>query len=188
MAISAADFETHRRYLQRVAYLQLSDQALAEDAVQDTLLAALQAKYDGKSSLKTWLTGILKHKIIDLLRKEGRYVGLSEEASEEINDDAFDTLFLQDGHWTEAPETWPNPEHALTDRQFRAIFEQCCQRLPRKHAQVFMMREVMDIGIEEICSQLEVSASNASVILYRARMSLRLCVDQRWFAGQREAT
>lgn len=181
MAVDTAELETHRRYLQRLALIQLRDEARAQDVVQDTLAAALTAQHDGKSTLKTWLTGILKHKIVDTIRRESRFVALAADDNDEIPENAYDDLFTANQHWAQPPSTWRAPDDALSDQQFQAIFQLCNERLQRKHAQIFMMREVMDMTIEEICKHVEISATNCSVILYRARMSLRLCLEQRWF-------
>lgn len=166
-----------------MALLQLHDEARADDVVQDVMTAALTASHDGRSSLKTWLGGILKHKIVDLIRRESRFVTLAADDNDEIPEDAWDALFDSNQHWSQAPLSWRAPDEALSDRQFQQVFEACCERMPRKHAQVFMMREVMDMPIEEICKHLEVTATNCSVILYRARMSLRLCLEHRWFGS-----
>lgn len=165
-----------------MALLQLHDEARADDVVQDVMAAALTASHDGHSSLRTWLGGILKHKIVDLIRRESRFVTLAADDNDEIPENAWDDLFDDRGHWSQGPLSWRQPDEALTDRQFQQIFDLCCERLPRRHAQLFMMREVMDMAIDDICKQLEVSATNCSVILYRARMSLRLCLEQNWFA------
>src|SRR5712672_2352018 len=96
----AAQIHAHRGYLLRVAVLQLRNDELAEDVVQDTLLAALQGKagFSGRSSLKTWLTGILKHKIVDAIRRKSREPMLSS-LDDECQIDEFDALFDESGHW-----------------------------------------------------------------------------------------
>lgn len=184
MAVDGAEFESHRRYLLRLAQVQLCDDARAQDVVQDTLTAALTARHDGQSSLRTWLTGILKHKIIDAIRRDSRFVSLAADDNDEIPEHAWDELFTANQHWAQPPGTWRAPDEVLSDQQFQTIFQLCRERLQRKHAQIFMMREVLDMPIDEICKHLEISATNCSVILYRARMSLRLCLEQRWFGAE----
>ncbi len=178
--------ESHRKYLLRYALFQMRDPALAEDAVQDTLIAAL-AQHDGfqgRSQLRTWLIAILKHKIIDLVRKRGR--GLPADASplgEE--DDTTGGSFNARGQWIDPPADWGQPDAALESNQFWRVYQKCCQRMPERHALVFSMREVMDMSTEEICKRLEISTSNLHVILYRARLRLRACMTKNWFRSER---
>ena len=113
------DLQQHRPYLLRYAMLQLRDAALAEDVVQETLLAALEGRagFAGKSSHQTWLTGILKHKIIDAMRRKSREQPLIS-GDGESDADAIDALFKEDGHWRQFPASWGNPERALEDKKF----------------------------------------------------------------------
>ena len=179
----ASRCNSHRGYLLRVAALQLRDNDLAEDVVQDTLLAALQGAqgYSGRSSLKTWLTGILKHKIVDAIRRRQREparVSLEEES--QIED--FDPLFDEHGHWENPPADWGDPDRALTQQQFLEVVQFCLEKLPPNTGRVFMMREVMDMESDEICKELSITPTNLWVILYRARIALRQCLEQHWFA------
>jgi RNA polymerase sigma-70 factor (ECF subfamily) len=180
------ELETHRRYLLRVAQLQLRDPDLAEDVVQETLLAALsaQAGFTGKSSVKTWLTGILKHKIVDAIRQKQRQPVIQASFDDEIDLDEFDPLFKDNGGWVAPPADWGDPENALSRGQFFDVMELCLEKLPPNTARVFMMREVMELESDEICKELTITANNLWVILYRARMALRECLEQNWFAGQ----
>jgi len=181
----AAEIETHRRYLMRVAQLQLRDHDVAQDVVQDTIVAALSGAdgFDGRSSLKTWLTGILKHKIVDAIRRKKKApVPLSTLDDEGTLDD-FDGMFRADGGWDAPPADWGDPEAALNQRQFFDVMEFCLEKLPPQTGRVFMMREVMELETDEICKELAITANNLWVILYRARMALRACLEQHWFAG-----
>jgi len=180
----SARIHAHRSYLLRVAVLQLRDPALAEDIVQDTLLAALrgEAGFSGRSSLKTWLTGILKHKIVDAIRKKGREP-LMATLDEESSIEDFDALFDDTGHWESPSSDWGNPEVQLGRAQFFDIVQFCLDKLPPNTARVFMMREVMELDGNEICKELSITSTNLWVILYRARVALRLCLEQYWFAG-----
>jgi RNA polymerase sigma-70 factor, ECF subfamily len=176
--------EEYRPYLLRYAHLHLLDNTLAEDAVQETLLAALEnlGTFSGKSSIKTWLTGILKHKIIDHYRKqakEGTRVGLNAKAGQDEND--FDTLFNADGAWRALPHNWGDPEKSLENKHFWEVFEICRRQMPVAAARAFMMREIMGLGTDEICKELQISSTHCYVMLYRARMSLRLCLERKWF-------
>jgi RNA polymerase sigma-70 factor (ECF subfamily) len=184
----AADFlkelEVQRGYLLRVARLQLRDAALAEDVVQDTLTAALiaQGGFTGKSSVKTWLTGILKHKIVDAIRKKQREPVAASSLDDEADLEDFEGLFKENGGWQAPPANWGDPEQALNRRQFFDMMEFCLEKLPPNTARVFMMREVMELESDEICKELTITANNLWVILYRARMSLRECLELHWFA------
>lgn len=182
----AQAIEAEGAYLLRYAQLQLRNPAQAEDAVQETLLAAIEgiARFSGKSSLRTWLTGILKHKIIDQLRRSAR------EQAFDVDDDraeaeAIDALFAGDGHWRGMPSDWGNPDAALENSRFRAAFELCLQRLPERSARVFTMREVMDMSTGEICQELQITPTNCWVMLHRARLTLRECLELNWFDGSR---
>jgi len=181
----AAQVQSHRAYLLRVAQLQLRDTALSEDVVQDTLVAALQgeAGFSGKSSLKTWLTGILKHKIVDAIRQRSRAPAFAS-LEEECRIDDFDALFDETGHWENPPADWGgDPESQLSQQQFFEVMQLCLENLPPNTARAFMMREVMELDADEICQELTITSNNLWVILYRARMALRECLERRWFAA-----
>ena len=187
VASDPAEIERHRTYLLRYASLQLRDAGAAEDAVQDTLIAALEGwhRFGGKSSVKTWLTGILKHKIIDHIRRQSREQPLASADSDQSEAEAVDALFLEDGHWRQPPSPWGDPDKALENKAFMAVFEQCARNMPAKTARAFMMREVMELSTEDICKELNVSTTNCWVILHRARLNLRECLEMRWFGKQR---
>ena len=174
--------ESLRPYLLRYARLQLRDSAAAEDAVQDALLAALsgEANFAGRSNLRTWLTGILKHKIVDSIRRQNREQQVAEPESAGDADE-FDGLFDGRGHWQEAPDAWQQPEGSLQQKQFLAALEECLRGLPERTARVFMMREHLGLETSEICKELGISATHCWVMLHRARMALRLCLEMNWF-------
>lgn len=178
-----AAIQSERGYLVRYAMLHLRNPAQAEDVVQETLLAAIEgaAGFAGKSSLRTWLTSILKYKIIDHLRRAKREQPLTGSEDDRSEADAIDALFAQDGHWLETPPDWNHPETALENDRFWNAFERCLQRLPARTAQAFTMREVMEIPTEEICKALDISPTNCWVMLHRARLILRECLDRQWF-------
>lgn len=98
--------------------------------------------------------------------------------------EAVDALFLEDGHWRQPPSNWGDPDKALENKAFIEVFEQCAKGVPAKTARAFMMREVMDMTTEEICKELDVSATNCWVMLHRARLSLRECLEMKWFGKQ----
>ena len=186
-----AEIESHRPYLLRYALAQLRDGQLAEEAVQEALVAALEgiAGFNGRSTLRTWLTSILRFKVIDLQRKavaERAHVVLDEET--EAGEDAWlDDLFDGTGHWREAPQTWSNPEAALEQRRFWEAFERCLDRLPKAGGRVFFQREVLGEETETICKAEGITPSNCWVILHRARLALRACLEKNWFGKEAHA-
>jgi RNA polymerase sigma-70 factor (ECF subfamily) len=177
--------ETLRPVLVRFALLQLRNEALAEDVVQDTLIAVLEKpdRFAGQSSLRTYVTGILKHKIIDVLRSAGRERQI-ESRDDQSEDDVVDSLFNANGHVHERPRNWGDPDATLEQKDFFRVMEACLEKLPAKIARVFMMREWLELETDEICKELGISASNAWVMLYRARVRLRECLDLHWFGNQ----
>jgi RNA polymerase sigma-70 factor (ECF subfamily) len=179
-----AEYEAFRTYLLRYAGLQIRDRAAAEDLVQETLLAALEGSFSGRSSVKTWLTGILKHKIIDYLRRQNREQPLlGSDDADRTEADAVDALFAADGHWRDRPASWEKPDQAFENRQFWEVFERCATLMPARMARVFAMREVLELTTEEICKELGITATNCWVMLHRARLILRECLESKWFGS-----
>jgi RNA polymerase sigma-70 factor (ECF subfamily) len=174
----------HRDYLYRYALLQLRDKSRAEDVVQETLLAAMESRdrFSGKSSLRTWLTGILKHKIIDVFRKQSRETTVDMAADRDSDEEFADQYFdkQRTDHWHTFPQVWGDPERTLEDKRFWEVFDKCSQQMPPQVARAFYMRELMGLETDEICKELSITATNCWVILYRARMSLRQCLEVRW--------
>lgn len=173
--------------LLRFARLQLGSDDEAEDAVQEALAAALRNgdQFRGEAALKTWMIAILKNKIADLLRQRRRRpLGASQMAVEEEDGGTLPALFDERGMWREAarPAAWENPEAGLHSDQFLAIFDACLNRLPAQQGQVFMMREVVELATDEICDELGLTSGNIHVILHRARLALRACLQHHWFA------
>jgi RNA polymerase sigma-70 factor (ECF subfamily) len=176
--------EAMRPQLVRFAHLQLRNEALAEDAVQDALIAVLEKpeRFAGDSSLRTYVTGILKFKIIDNLRlaTRERQIDCADDQSEE---DAIDAMFKDDGHTREAPRNWGNPDATLEQKDFFRVLEVCLEKLPAQNARLFMMREWLELETDEICKELAITPANVWVILYRARVRLRECLDLNWFGA-----
>jgi RNA polymerase sigma-70 factor (ECF subfamily) len=173
-----------RTYLLKFARLQLRNETWAEDAVSETVLAALAKpqSFSQRSQLKTWLVGILKHKIIDALRLHGREVSASPSDDEE--GDLLDTLsFKPDGHFMQTPADWGNPEQDLSSRQFFDVLEMCADKLPATQGRLFLMREWLELSSEEICKDLRLTPTNLYVQLHRARSRLRECLELNWFAN-----
>lgn len=173
------ELEALRPYLLRYASFHLRNRDAAEDVVQEALLAALGAEtgFAGRSNLRTWATGILKHKIIDAMRRKRREQPL--EVEEDAGD--FDAPFDERGHWRQHPEAWPAPDGALHEKQFLAALERCLAGLPARTAQTFMLREHMGLETAEICKELGITPTHCWVLLHRARMALRQCLDKTWF-------
>src|SRR3970040_2174486 len=165
----------------RFARLQLRDAAAAEDAVREAPRAALagESGFAGRANLRTWLTGILKHKIVDTVRRQAREPALPQEGEDALDD--FDALFRRNGHWAERPAGWGEPDGAVEQWQFLRAREACLERLPARTAKVFMMREHLGLDTPEICKELAITPTHCWVMLYRARMTLRECLQQTWF-------
>ncbi|RKP48386.1 sigma-70 family RNA polymerase sigma factor [Trinickia fusca] len=180
-----------RRDLLRFARLQLRDLAAAEDAVQEALAAAWSGAnaFEGQSQHRTWVFGILRHKLIDVLRGRKRSINVSALETELSEAELLDQiLFAENGHWAShaKPSAWVTPETDLQRRQFWRLFEACMERLPEQIGRVFMMREFLDFDVAEICEELELTANHCSVLIYRARMKLRTCLSEQGM-GHEEA-
>ena len=176
-----------RRDMIKFAQLQLRDAAQAEDVVQEALVAVLKKPqgFAGRSAVKTWVFGILKHKIVDLIRVQSRSTNVSAlSAEEESMDQTFDTLFKSNAHWQPGarPNNWGNPEEALRQQRFWDVFDACLKHLPENTARVFMMREFLEFETTEVCRELNLTTGNCNVILHRARNGLRRCLENKWFS------
>lgn len=173
-------------YLHRYALATLRDGELAREAVQETLVAAIGglASFAGRATVRSWLTSILRHKIVDLQRERARRVATDE--GDEEDEEAFEALlFNADGQRVAPVEDWRDPERALERREFWEAFERCVEGLPKRAAQMFALREILGESIESICKIHGVSATNCSVILHRARVQLRECLSETWFRDAR---
>ncbi len=177
--------------LYRYALIQLHDASQAEDMVQETLLAALQARdgYSGNATIKTWLTGILRHKIIDHIRKQIRespHHNFEQQLDETLSTDTANTLFDARGHWLVMTQDWANPEKHLEQGRFWDVMQRCMARLNTLQSAVFNLKEISGLNNEEICKELTITPTNCWVLLYRARMELRQCLQTSWFDGNQE--
>lgn len=169
----------------RFARLQLGSDDEAEDAVQEALAGALKnaSNFRGEAALKTWIIAILKNKVADILRQRQRRPINASQLQGPDQEGALPELFDRKGMWRDAsrPAHWEDPEAALHSSQFLAVFDACLNRLPPQQGRVFMMREVVELETQEICSELGLSISNVHVILHRARLALRTCLQLHWF-------
>jgi RNA polymerase sigma-70 factor (ECF subfamily) len=177
-----ARIEGLRPTLLRLAQLQLRNLAWAEDAVSETLLAALEgaARFSGQSQFKTWVVGILKHKVLDQLRLRQREAQYDTDEEGEVLEDL---VFAPDGHFRTMPQTWDAPADALQQRQFFEVLETCMEALPGQIGRVFLMREWLELDTDAICQELSISSTNVWTMLHRARMRLRECLQLNWFGG-----
>lgn len=182
--------DLYGNYLYKYALTRLRNDDLAQDAVQETFLAALKARhtFSGRSSEKTWLVGILKHKIIDTFRKRSREMSESDILLPFEREDLFrDESDEWSGHWKAEyqPADWGNTPLAATERNdFQRVFQSCFKKLPERTALAFAMKEIEDVECSEICIALDISESNLWVMLHRARMHLRRCLEVRWFTAE----
>lgn len=179
--------ETLRPQLLRYAQLQLRNPAWAEDAVSETLLAALEKpeSFAGRAQPKTWLIGILKHKLVDQVRKHSREVQVSTD--EDDGQALEDGLFDEGGHFRETPAEWGDPQALVGQTQFIQVLDACVEKLPNQLGRVFLMREWLELDTDEICKELSVTPTNLWVMLHRARLRLRECLQINWF-GQPAST
>lgn len=177
--------ELYGDVLYRFSISRVRDPDIAEDLVQETLLAALKAKdnYAGRASERTWLIGILKHKIIDHFRNSAREN--TEEFDDSLTNYEDDDFFDRQGSWRINLAAWSKPDKSLEQEQFMRVLQQCLDRLPPRMAQLFMLRELEGMESEEICKTLSISTlNNFWVMMSRLRVQLRHCLDLNWFDQQ----
>ena len=172
--------DQHGDYLFGYALLRLRDRPLSEDVVQETFLAALNARksFSGNSSERTWLVGILKNKIVDHIRKVSR-----EHLVDDVEPYAdVEEFFDQDGGWKTKPNEWmADPATVFEGKEFWEIFSGCLSVLPSRLHDAFSLRELEGLDSPEVCKVLNISATNLWVILHRARIQLRDCLEAEWF-------
>jgi RNA polymerase sigma-70 factor (ECF subfamily) len=174
--------DEHGDSLYRYALIRVRRPEVAEDLVQETLLAAVRtrAKFRGSSSERSWLYGILKNKIFDYFRKLAQEVSFTDL---EFLENEMSHKFVDEG-WNHAlgPAEWkPDPEAALDRKEFWKTFENCLDKLPARVADVFVLREMEQMDTAQICEALNISPNNLWVMLHRARMALRECLESDWF-------
>ena len=177
----ASWLDRHGDCLYRMAFLRVGDPDIASELVQETFLAALRSKgsFSGRSTERTWLVGILKHKILDRRRKYGRSLEVLE--GDQLRE-ATDGFFDRRRHWKAMPSGWPgDPRMALENKEFWSVFGACLAGLPRKPAEAFALLELEMQDRDSICNDLEISPENLATRLHRARLLLRDCLDRKWF-------
>jgi RNA polymerase sigma-70 factor (TIGR02943 family) len=179
--------DEHGDYLFRYALMRLRDPVKAEDAVQETFLAALKTgkNFQGRSTEKSWLTGILKNKIYDHFRQTSREMSFTDlEFYSDEESDRFVPDGLGQGGWIHGPQEWPEAGESLDNELFWKTYRECAGKLPKNVAAVFNLREVDGVESKEICAMLNISENNLWVMLHRARMALRRCLEIHWFGKQ----
>lgn len=185
-SITPQRIEEIRLQMVKFATLQLKDPDLAEDVVQESLASAYKNanSFREQAALKTWIFAILKNKIIDLIKYRKRTVNVSDLIEEESPNQFFDHT----GYWssdTYEPKEWEDVGQITYKKEFWAIFDICLNKLPAQQARVFMMREHLDMGSEQICLECDISTANLHVILHRARLRLQACLAKNWFEGEK---
>src|SRR5262249_9474111 len=176
--------EEHGDSLFRFAVLRVRDPDTASDLVQETFLAALRVRdtYSGRSSARSWLVAILKHKIADHLRRIGREQRFQVGR---VSEDRAECAFDRRGHWRAAPLDWgSDPLRESERREFWDVLGRCLSRLPARLADAFLERELEGLSREAICRDLKIPPENLSVQLFRARLLLRRCLEMHWFCGR----
>lgn len=177
-AAKASELHGLRPYLVRVAAARVRDREVAEELVQETLATACASvgRFEGRSTLRTWVTGILLHKVTDAFRAMARNPCV-QSADGAGDDPDFDA----EGHWRAPVEAWSDPVLALDCRRFREELERQLARLPDLQARAFRMRELEGRESAQICAALGVTENNLFVLLHRARLALRRSLDREWF-------
>lgn len=184
--------DEHGDYLFAYAFSRIADTHIAEDLVQETLLGAMQSRerFEHGSSVRTWLTSILRHKLVDHLRRANRGGGAGttsidsypdEEALERFADSQFDRR----GKWRILPGRWAppstDPASSLENEEFRRVLAYCLEKLPPKPAEVINLVQRKGMSLEQMSKILDITATNAGVLLHRARLALRRCLELNWF-------
>jgi RNA polymerase sigma-70 factor (ECF subfamily) len=178
--------DDHSDCLFRYALTRVRNQEVAEDLVQESLLAAMRQidKFRGRSSERSWLCGILKNKVCDYFRKLGRETNFTD--LEFFSDEHLDR-FDSENHWIHerGPEDWkPEGEQAMKCAEFWQAMQAALNRLPPRMAQVFIIREMDGVPSKEVCQMLNISEANLWVVLHRARMALREDLEMNFFGGK----
>ena len=178
-------------YLYRYALMRVCDSAIAEDILQETLLAAFSSSqsHAGLSSERTWLVGIMKHKVLDYFRRVGRMTQF--QMTPDDGESEFENAGPWRGHWREdqAPLSWPaDAAAALESREFWETFDRCLSQLPPQIAIAFTLREIDGLNANEICEILQITPNNLWVILHRGRLKLRRLLEAEWFQKHTTST
>jgi RNA polymerase sigma-70 factor (TIGR02943 family) len=175
--------KAHADYLYAYALPRINDEEQARDLVQETFLAALEKvkTFEGRSSERTWLTAILRNKIIDVYRKKSSgLVNIEVKQAEKEQEDFFDSEY---GHWNSGPAPQPfaiDNYDPLASKEFNSVLAKCMEKLPELWLSVFTMKHMDDETTDTICAELKLTSSNFWVIIHRAKLSLRACLQKNW--------
>lgn len=184
--------DDHGDYLFRYAMFRLRNREAAEDAVQESLLAAVQShsQYQRRSSERTWLVGILRHKIVDHLRRSSRYEALDLESEGDFESLCFEAQGKYSGHWRAgyAPAQELRCDEMVEQKDFMLTLDRCLRALPERMATVFILKEIDGLSCEEICESLSLTKSNLWVLLHRARLQLRHLLEKEWLNAKPSTT
>ncbi len=172
--------DNYADYMYNYAIVRVNNSDLAKDLVQDTFFAGLKSakNFQGKSTERTWLVSILKRKIIDYYRKINSKKGQAEVRMNFYEDGE------NEGNWLEerVPQSWDNQsDKTIENDELKNQLESCIEALPKKYGMVFRMKTIQEFETEEICKELNITASNLWVIIHRARTQLRKCMEDNWF-------
>lgn len=180
--------DLHGDALFRYALLRLRDRSAAEDVVQEAFLAAVKSRgeFQGASEVRTWLIGILRHKISDHFRKNGRETQI--DGPDDVDPD-MDNWFDQKGRWLKPPKNWEfNPAEVAERKEFWEVLQGCMEALPGHASEAFSLRVVNDASAADVCKVLGITSTNLWVLLHRARTRLRACLEAKWFErGSKES-
>lgn len=170
----------HGDALYAFAMLHLRDTHRSEDLVQETLLSALQAwqGFRGDCAVRTWLTGIMKHKILDEFRRREREPSVDDRVGDEADAAAAEADFVADGHWRRRSSDWGDPLRSLDGERLRRVIERCIETLSPRAARLFVLRELWEMDTEQVCKELAISSSNLWTGLHRARLAMRRCLQR----------
>jgi len=176
----------HGNVLFRYALARVGQRQTAEDLVQETLVTAIGKlpEFAGDSSLRTWLTGILRHKILDHYRWRQRHPADQPSASQESQASDDEPWFTSQGVWGADPNLGlefldGNPTELIERAQLRAALQLCIDHLPKRLHRVFVLRELEELEAEEVCSLAGIARESLAVLMYRARQSLRACLQKK---------
>jgi len=180
--------EEHCDELYRYALARVTNPEVARDLVQETFLAAWRSseRFAGKASERTWLVRIMRNKIADHYRKRRPEFGVDGvDELVELEEKQFAQTGLHKGGWASAnsPKAWKDAAESLEESEFWEVVHECARKLPAKTASVFLLREVDGRSNEEICATLQMNANHVGVLLHRARLALRRCLELNWFRG-----
>ena len=171
----------HGKALLAYAKQRLHHHDLCEDVVQETLLAALQSAktFAGRSQQRTWLVGILRHKIVDHLRKAS--TRLESPLSALRDGEGTLGLYNKIGKWHPGPKDWGHaPADILEQEDFWRIYRICRSKLPPAYAECYILRELEEVSPTDVCKILDITPTNLSVRMHRARLLLRHCLETQW--------